>query len=209
MNIKDKFKLFQWLEALIWILILSVVICGVRYHQYKEKKSLKTYQIFLQDVDGLIVGSPVRMMGVPIGYIEKIKIVGDNVYVKFILTKQGEILPKGSVATVEFNGLGGSKSLEIYPPNSQSIATNKLIVVQNPKRLNSAISLLDDMFKKLDSMIIRGGHFASEMKDYFPAKSDANSQMRKNDLKEIDNLLDKFEENRVNFKNNIKELKDE
>lgn len=209
MNIKDKFKLFQWLEALIWILVLSIVICGVRYHAYKEKKSLKTYQIFLQDVDGLIVGSPVRMMGTPIGYIENIKIVGDNVYVKFILTQKGEVLPEGSIATVEFNGLGGSKSLEIYPPTSQSLATKKLIVVQNPKRLNSAISLLDDMFDKLNSMMIRGGHFASEMKDYMPAKSDVNKHMRKNELKEIDKLLDRFEENRMNFKNNMKELKDE
>ena len=41
MNIKDKFKLLQWAEAIIWILIISLVIFGIRYHNYKEKKELK------------------------------------------------------------------------------------------------------------------------------------------------------------------------
>ena len=53
---------------------------------FKEKHDENDYQIFLQDVDGLIEGSPVRMMGIEVGYITKIKPTNNEVYVKFILT---------------------------------------------------------------------------------------------------------------------------
>lgn len=211
MNIKDKFKILQWTEALIWIIIISLVIFGIRYHNYQEKKGLKTYQIFLQDVDGLIVGSPVRMMGVAIGYIEKIKIVGDTVYVKFVLNDKDISIPKGAIATVEFNGLGGSKSLEIYPPTEQSLATNKLIVTQRTMRLNDAIGLIDDMFDKLTSMIIRGTHFATEVNGFMPPpkKGPMSFKKQEKDIEEINGLIDKLQDNRQEFKRKLKEAKND
>lgn len=207
MNIKDKFKLLQWAEAIIWIIVISLVIFGVRYHNYKAKKELKTYQIFLQDVDGLIVGSPVRMMGVAIGYIEKVKIVSDTVYVKFVLNDKNASIPKGSIATVEFNGLGGSKSLEIYPPTEQSLASNKLIVTKRPMRLNDSIGLIDDMFDKLTSMIIRGSRFATEMSTFMPKKGTMSLKKNEQDIKEINKLIDNLQQNRQEFKTKLKELK--
>lgn len=209
MNIKDKFKLLQWAEAIIWIIVISLVIFGVRYHNYKAKKELKTYQIFLQDVDGLIVGSPVRMMGVAIGYIEKVKIVSDTVYVKFVLNDKNASIPKGSIATVEFNGLGGSKSLEIYPPTEQSLASNKLIVTKRPMRLNDSIGLIDDMFDKLTSMIIRGSRFATEMSTFMPKKGTMSLKKNEQDIKEINKLIDNLQQNRQEFKTKLKELKNE
>ena len=207
MNIKDKFKLLQWAEAIIWIIVISLVIFGVRYHNYKAKKELKTYQIFLQDVDGLIVGSPVRMMGVAIGYIEKVKIVSDTVYVKFVLNDKNASIPKGSIATVEFNGLGGSKSLEIYPPTEQSLASNKLIVTKRPMRRNDSIGLIDDMFDKLTSMIIRGSRFATEMSTFMPKKGTMSLKKNEQDIKEINKLIDNLQQNRQEFKTKLKELK--
>ena len=212
MNIKNKNKILQWAEALIWIIIISLVIFGIRYHNYQEKKELKTYQIFLQDVDGLIVGSPVRMMGVSIGYIEKIKIVGDTVYVKFVLENKDVSIPKGAIATVEFNGLGGSKSLEIYPPTEQSLATNKLIVTNRTMRLNDAIGLIDDMFDKLTSMIIRGSRFATEINGFMPMPPKRGAmtfKKQEKDIKEINGLIDKLQENRQEFKKKLKEAKND
>lgn len=209
MNIKDKFTILQWAEALIWIIIICAVIFGIKYHKYREQKELKTYQIFLQDVDGLIVGSPVRMLGVSIGYIEKIKIIGDTVYVKFVLNDKNMSIPKGSITTVEFNGLGGSKSLEIYPPTEQSLATNKLLVVKRPMRLNDSIGLIDDMFKKLTSMILRGTRFASEMNSFMPKKNPGALRKNEKEIHEINNLIDNLQENRQQFRNNLKELKNE
>lgn len=153
---------YVWLEFAIWFLILCVCISGVRIHNYRKEKALVTYQIFMPDVDGLVVGSPVKFMGVQVGFIEKIKIVREEVYVKFVITDKSVTLPKGSVATVEFNGMGGSKSLEVYAPTEESLAEKKLLVVQNPTRLNDALGLLSEMFDKIDSITTRTSFFAKE-----------------------------------------------
>ena len=153
---------YVWFEFAIWFLILCVCISGVRIHNYRKEKALVTYQIFMPDVDGLVVGSPVKFMGVQVGFIEKIKIVREEVYVKFVITDKCVTLPKGSVATVEFNGMGGSKSLEVYAPTEESLAEKKLLVVQNPTRLNDALGLLSEMFDKIDSITTRASFFAKE-----------------------------------------------
>lgn len=150
------------IEFVIWFFILCVAVAGIRIHNYHKQKELVTYQIFMPDVDGLIVGSPVKFMGVQVGYIDKVKIVANDVYLKLVITKEGVELPKGSIATVEFNGMGGSKSLEIYPPTQRSLATNKLIVVQSPKRLHDSLGLLNDMFDKIGSITSRLSFFARE-----------------------------------------------
>ena len=88
--------------------------------------------------------------------------MANDVYLKIIITDKDVVLPKGSIATVEFNGMGGSKSLEIYPPTDESLASNKLIVVQNPKRLHDSLGLLNDMFDKLGSITTKVSFFAKE-----------------------------------------------
>lgn len=162
MKIFEGMHKYIWLEWGVWFLILCCTVAGIRFHHYQKEKKLITYQIFMPDVDGMIAGSPVKLMGVQIGYIEKIKIVSDNVYLKIVITKQGVTIPKGSVATVEFNGMGGSKSLEVYPPTEESLTSNRLIVVQSPKRLNDAMGLLSDMFDKIGSITTKLSFFAEE-----------------------------------------------
>lgn len=162
MKIFDGIHRYILIEFVIWFFILCVVVAGIKIHHYHKEKDLVTYQIFMPDVDGLIVGSPVKFMGVPVGYIEKIKIVSNDVYLKIVITAEDVELPKGSIATVEFNGMGGSKSLEIYPPTDESIAENKLIVVQSPKRLHDSLGLLNDMFDKIGSISTKLSFFAKE-----------------------------------------------
>ncbi len=150
------------IEFIIWFFILCLIITGVRIHRHNKAKELVTYQLFMPDVDGIIVGSPVKFMGVQIGFVDKIKIVSNDVYLKIVITDKNVTLPKGSIATVEFNGMGGSKSLEIYPPTKESLASNKLIAVQSPKRLHDSLSLLNEMFDKIDSIMNRMSFFANE-----------------------------------------------
>lgn len=159
---KDDFLKYIWIEFAIWLLVLFFVVAGVRVYHYKSAKKLVTYQIFISDAAGLIVGSPVKFLGVPIGYVSKIKIVSNNVYLKIVITQKDFKLPKGAIATVEFNGMGGSKSLEIYPPTEESLLSGKILLVENPRRLSDATSLLADMFGKIDSIITRVSFFARE-----------------------------------------------
>ena len=158
----EDIRKYAWIEFFIWFLILCFCVASIRIYRHYQYKKMDSYQIFLPDADGLIVGSPVRYMGVQVGYISKIKILSSEVYIKFLITDKDLELPKGSIVTVEFSGMGGSKSLEIYPPTSESIATGKIIVVSNPVRLSDSLSLLSQMFDKINSIIIRTGVFANE-----------------------------------------------
>lgn len=150
-------------ELIVWILILFLISGAIMYAKYNYKRNFNTYQIFLPDVDGLINGSPVRMMGINIGYVSQINIVGEDVYVKFIVTSSDVKIPPGSKVTVEFSGLGGSKSLEIYPPSENMQSTGKLLIVQSPKRIHDSLGLLNDMYDKIIEITYDVSYFMEQI----------------------------------------------
>ena len=153
-------------EILFWLIIIFIFVAiSSTGFIFKEKNDTNDYQIFLQDVDGLIIGSPVRMLGVEVGHITKIKPTNSEIYVKFILTNPDVFIPQGTIATVEFSGLAGSKSLELYPPEKGKYidSSTPLLSVESPKRLHDALGLLNDMFKKLGSIIYTTSHFGAEL----------------------------------------------
>ena len=128
------------IELLFWLVILLAFLIFGIFLAHKDIKTYEIHNIFLPDVDGLIVGSPVNFMGVKVGFVNKMQIIDDDeVFVKFIITDKSIKLPKGTIASVEFSGLAGSKSLELYPPNKKYVQTygldaqNKYIVVAPPK----------------------------------------------------------------------------
>ena len=170
MNGKEKksFKITHSGEILFWLIIVLLLISlsstGIIF---KEKFDENDYQIFLQDVDGLIVGSPVRMMGIEVGHIVKIKPIKDEVYVKFVLTNPDVYIPQGTVATVEFSGMAGSKSLELYlPQNGDYIdKSTPILEVASPKRLHDAMGLLNDMFKKIGTIMYSASDFTNKLQE--------------------------------------------
>lgn len=210
MKFKDNIRLYAWIEFLIWFIILCLCILGFRFYKYQKFKELPSYQIFMPDVDGMIVGSPVKYMGVQVGYIKNIKILTNNVYVRFVITDKDLKLPSGVIATVEFNGLGGSKSLELYPP-SKNETTDRLIVIRNPKRLHDSLGLLNDMFDKLGSITDKLSHFANKMGVINTATDELNVKPEdiKNGIQQTDNFVDNMIKNRNNFQSKMKEWKNE
>lgn len=158
-----KRRLFWIVEVFIWLLVLFSVSSLIMFAKYSYKKNFNTYQIFLPDVDGLINGSPVKIMGIQVGYVNQIDIVGDDVYVKFIITTPHILIPAGALATVEFSGLGGSKSLEIYPPKEKMKSSGKFIISQPPKRIHDSLWLLNDMFNKVVELTYDVSHFIAQI----------------------------------------------
>lgn len=159
-----KRHVFWIVELFIWLLILTLISGGIMFAKYVYKKNFNTYQIFLSDVDGLINGSPVRLMGIQIGYVNQVDIVGEEVYVKFIVTDKNVKLPRGSIVTVEFSGLGGSKSLEIYPPSVKNqVPSDSVIVAQSPKRIHDSLGLLNKMFEKIIDMTYTVSSFMDQV----------------------------------------------
>ena len=95
------------------------------------------------------------MMGIEVGHITKIKPTNEEVYVKFIIPDKSIAIPQGTVATVEFSGMAGSKSLELYLPEKQTYINNDvpILAVNPPKRLHDAMGLLNEMFDKINAII--------------------------------------------------------
>jgi len=190
----DDIRKFAWIEFFVWFLVLCFCVVGIRLYRQHEYKKMVSYQIFLPDADGLIVGSPVRYLGVQVGYIDKIKILSNEVYIKFIITDKELKLPKGSIVTVEFSGMGGSKSLEIYPPTPESIASGKIIMISKPVRLSDSISLMNDMFGKINSIITRTSVFANET-GMFDIKKGIDTKGIEENMQKADEIMKKLRSN--------------
>lgn len=199
-------------ELLIWLLIVLIVVAiSSSTYILKTKHEDNDYRIYLQDVDGLIVGSPVRMMGVEVGHVTKIKPLKDDIYVKFILTNPDVYIPQGTHVTVEFSGMAGSKSLELYLPNNGDYIDNltPLISPEPPKRLHDSLALLNDMFKKLGSIIYTTSDFGAKLKE----KEITTKQIKKstNNMDNFINYSNKFlddsNQKALEMRTSLKELK--
>ena len=124
-----------WLiEFSVWVLVLfTALFIGVYSYSVYVKKNY-TYYAFFTDVDGLIKGSPVKMLGYQVGYVSGISLINDDdVFVSFIITDKDINMPDSMVATVEFTGMGGSKSLELTPVDSKD--KKNIISVTQPRRV--------------------------------------------------------------------------
>lgn len=200
----DNIRVYAWIEFVIWLIIVAVSVLGFRYYKYQNQKQFKSYQIFMEDVDGLIVGSPVKFLGVQIGYVKKIQIVSSSVYIKFVITQKGLVLPIGSIATVEASGLGGSKALEIYPPKKGAYH-DKIIVPKDPTRLGKVMSLFNDIFKEMDAIFGTLDHASNQfdLNHGIPANvvnpADATEQLIK-----VDGLIESVHQTEQKFMKNLK-----
>ena len=143
-NMSDKkernvFYVTHSMELLFWLILILLIVIFLFIANIKTSKMDNRYSIYMPDIDGLIVGSSVRAMGVDVGHITKIKPAGnDEVLVKFIITDKNITIPQGTVATVEFSGMAGSKSLELYLPDENTYIdkTVPILTVSPPKRLH-------------------------------------------------------------------------
>ncbi len=129
-----KKHLFWIAELVIWALLIFITAFISLYVYNKNIREKHTYYVFFNDVDGLIKGSPVKIQGYQVGYVSDIAIVDEDVFITFIITDKDMIMPKKLAATVEFTGMGGSKSLELYIPKEGSMAKNYISTTE-PKRL--------------------------------------------------------------------------
>jgi len=204
----DTFRIYAWIEFAIWLIIITLCVFGIRYHHHKSQLQYKSYQIFMNDVDGLIVGSPVKFLGTQIGHVTKIQLVSSDVYsdiyVKFIITEKDLTLPTGAIATVEGSGLGGSKALEIYPPEDE--VAEHIISAKESTRLGKVISLFKKMFKDLDEIFVNLGHVSKEVSSVPKIETPRHNEVTPADLnqsvEQINKQLDKMiqEENKFRKK---------
>ncbi|MBQ7286732.1 MAG: MCE family protein [Candidatus Gastranaerophilales bacterium] len=139
------------IEIVIWLIILLTIL-GIGFYSYfKYYVKPNVYTIQFKDIDGITNGSPVRLMGINIGYVRNLKSKDKHINVQIFVTKKGVKIPNGTVARVEFYGLGGSKSVELMPPDGScdvGILTNDTIRLNDV--VHEAIGLVEivEMFER-------------------------------------------------------------
>ncbi len=166
-------KRFLWIiEFLIWALIILVVSFFIQYKHSMHVRQSAMGHVFFKDTNGLIVGSPVKFMGVQVGYVSELKIVNDETYVTFVITQKNMKIPQGTIASIEFTGLAGSISLELFPPTLETIGSGRPIHVVEPIRIKN--------FMERQSNIAM---------DIMNMSNDVNLIITKNNIHQIQNLL--------------------
>lgn len=149
-------KLVWFTEIFIWVIVFLAVIFGLTYSFATAKMKNHSYYMFFKDVDGLSKGSPVRMMGYHIGHVQDVKVFQENIFVSFIVTKENVYIPSGAYARVEFYGLGGSKSLEIFPPK-EKLKDKEVIISKLPYRVAGYFEQGQKINSLLETMMISTG----------------------------------------------------
>lgn len=196
-------------ELLIWLVIILIIVAVSTITYVSNIQKDNDYNIFMSDVDGLIVGSPVRMMGIEVGHVTKIKPTNGEVYIKFLITDKNLTLPQGTIATVEFSGMAGSKSLELYLPDSNTYIDNNvpMITVNPPKRLHDAAGLLNDMFDKLNSILSNSSSFGNQIQKMDLPKVNSNGQNMNDFLKFADDMVNESNAKAEKLGNDINKLR--
>jgi len=188
-----------WLiEAIIWGVLIFSVASLTTYFKSNNVKNNYTYYVFFKDIDGIIIGSPVKIQGVQVGHVSDIKFVNDEVFVTFIITDKGFEMPTKLDASVSFTGMGGSKSLELFVPKEGEKAQN-YIRTREPMRIqdfmiysNQTSRLLVTMLN--DAMKMMNDNTIKLVKEFI--KNPIALENIENTLKDVKETEEKFLENR-------------
>ncbi len=180
------------IEILIWCFILTIVFSIGIFGYSKIFVEPNIYNIEFKDIDGITKGSPVRFMGINIGYVKKLKPKEKHINVQIVVTKKDMKIPNGTVARVEFYGLGGSKSIELMPADDNG---TEGIVTAATLRLHDMAMKTEDLVEILEAVekMVKGINKPS-------------TQKMLEGIAEIkDDNLDKVNANLSDFRTNIKE----
>ena len=145
------------IEIAIWCLILTVIFCMGIFGYSKIFIEPNIYNIQFRDIDGITKGSPVRFMGINIGYVKKLIPADKHINVQIIVTQKNMMIPNGTRARVEFYGLGGSKSIELMPDDNKDaqgiVSTSTLRLhdmVMKSENLVETLEMVEKMVKGIN-----------------------------------------------------------
>ncbi len=122
-------------EIIVWLVVLVLGFYFFIYHTAVKESTKNIYYMFVDDAAGLVKGSPVRIMGINVGYIRLVKIFDNKVFVSFLVTEDNVKIPHRATAQIEFYGLGGSTSLELNPSTSTDTDDKEALLIGKSYRV--------------------------------------------------------------------------
>ncbi|SCY72671.1 outer membrane lipid asymmetry maintenance protein MlaD [Paracoccus tibetensis] len=106
------------------------------------------------DVDGVSVGTEIRLAGVPVGRVAAVSLNPDTYMADAVLRlPQGVLLPADSAAIIQSDGLLGGAYIQIQPGGSP----DNLAPGDEIEEVQGAVSLLQLMMRFVDSQGDAGG----------------------------------------------------
>lgn len=109
--------------GLVTLLSLVLLVGAIIWLQGRTLNQGQDYTVLFSDVDGLRKGATVQMMGIRVGFVDAVDAdVVDNLFavrVRFVVSRNDIVIPRGSVLSIQQSGLVGEKFLEITPPRLQ------------------------------------------------------------------------------------------
>jgi hypothetical protein len=116
-------------DLVLWgsfaLIFLVIFIWKTQLHQWIYPHSIQKIHVAFHDANQISPGAPVNFMGVPAGYVSRVRFNADHVEVTLKTYPESPKIPEGSIFSPEFNGLAGGKSLEIIPGSDAVNAKNK------------------------------------------------------------------------------------
>ena len=202
------------IEIFVWSVILFVIFSIAIFTYSKIFVEPNIYTIEFKDIGGITKGSPVRFMGMNVGYVRYLKSEGKHINVQIIITEKNMKIPNGTVARVEFYGLGGSKSIELMPPDGScdvGILTGDTIrindVAQEAVSIVEFVESLEKYIKgikpsKMQNMLEEISDFKSDKikqagNDFSNFETDINKKVKnvKTKQMEVNSKIEKINEN--------------
>lgn len=119
--------------TIVSFICLFTVVIWLQGNRFQDGRN---YSALFRDVDGLQAGAPVQLMGIRVGFVDKVEpaVVDGKYYVRVAFTVLDEeaAVQRGSVLSLEQSGLVGEKFLEITPPLELHTSVSSLLSEDNP-----------------------------------------------------------------------------
>lgn len=146
-TLETRLGLFIALAMIAGFLILQVI---GDLNFFKPAFNIRARFNTIQDLN---VGSPVKMAGVPIGKVEKIRLADNKVEVVLRLNKDAPV-KTDSTATVKFAGLMGQYyvSIDFGTPGAPRMTPDSEIKTAEQPDLNALMAKLDDVASGVENL---------------------------------------------------------
>lgn len=139
-------------DIILWIfLVLGALVAVYWFAIRMPEQDGQTILLKFRDANQITRGSAVTMLGTDVGYVKSIHIHQDHVDVFVQTFSKSLSIPSGATFTVVFNGLAGSKSIDIEVPRVPlpEMEGHPIYTVAEPIRLKTILDYIVDMTQGL------------------------------------------------------------
>lgn len=139
-------------DIALWVVLALLLALGTYWFAIRlPERHGQSILLKFRDANQITKGSTVTMLGTDVGYVKNIRIHQDHIDVLVQTYSKSLPIPSGATFTVLFNGLAGSKSIDIEVPKTPmpQVGGRPVYTVAEPIRLKTLLDYMVDMTQAL------------------------------------------------------------